>query len=219
MGCQKGKPNHNMHRDSQGRAAVTLMYFGAKSAPCGVIRPCSLVMLNVLCNRMKRLIIIILLIIVIPFSAFAKAVVYSFEEKIQESELIIVCELNRVEHKLFSKNMAHVIVVETLKGDHKVKNVKVAYGNKLFNNERYRKLFQKDRKYILFLNCREDQYRMTGHLSGHYELLKDGQVCFGGEKTPFDIFVKKISTILNQDSSTEPLASPDTKGLAAPGVR
>lgn len=93
------------------------------------------------------------------------------------------------------------------------------YGNKLFNIKRYRKLFQKHRQYILFLNYRDDQYWMTGRLSGHYELLKDGQVCFEGEKTPFGIFTKKISTILNQGSSTEPSAPPDTKGLAAPGVR
>ena len=157
--------------------------------------------------------------VVIPFYAFAKAVVYSFEEIIQESELIVVCELKRVEQNLFSLNLAHVAVIETLKGDQKIKNVKVPYGNRMFNTDRYRKMFQKGRKYILFLNYHENQYWLTGHLGGHYEISSDGKVCDVDGKIPFDIFIDEVLAVINEGRNTEPSASPDTRGLAAPGAR
>ena len=40
-----------------------------------------------------------------------------------------------------------------------------------------------------------NKHWMIGHLSGHNAIMSDGKVCYNGEKTPFDIFIAKISSI------------------------
>lgn len=164
---------------------------------------------------MKNKIPFYLILTLIPITVYAKQVIYYFEEKVHKSDLIIVCKLVEIEHRLFAQNVAKVSVAETLKGTSSEKSVNVLYGNTLFNSARYRRIFQKDKKYILFLIKDKHHFKMIGHLQGHYDINDDDQVCYGGEKTPYDLFVNKIEAILKTQNHTEQSGGGDGKKLAS----
>ena len=126
----------------------------------------------------------------------AKLVLYTFEEKVQKSDIIICGQVKKVKKSIFAKNKSLIDVNYIVVGQLETKQIEIRYGREsiFFANEDTT-TFEVGREYILFLRKENNFFNIVGANQGYYLIGKDGTVCLDQQFIKVQQFINKIHEI------------------------
>jgi len=131
-------------------------------------------------------------------NAYAKLVLYSFEDKITRSEAIVIGKVVKTKKSLFGKDSAFVQTSRVIKGDFKEKEFIVKYGQPFFYAKEDATEFVVDESYVLFLTPYESCYRLLGAHDGYYHIRDGRTVRYDRRDLALEDFIKMINQIVEK---------------------
>ena len=130
--------------------------------------------------------------------SYAKLVLYSFEEKIRESEPIVIGRVLSVLKWFFGRHSASVQTVKVIKGNFEKEEFRVKYGQFfLFVKEDTTELVENE-SYVLFLRPDNSDYILVGTKRGYYHIGKSGTVRHAQMEILLEDFIKIISKVVEK---------------------
>ncbi len=138
-------------------------------------------------------IITLITILSISNNVNAKIVVYSFEEKVNRSDVIAIGKIIKITKNIFTKDEIIIDIIELIKGDISKKQIEIEYGNYFFAPKEDLSNFVDGGKYVFFITQDESSYYLTGASSGYYQILEKDMICFDEKKIKIEDFKKTIN--------------------------
>jgi hypothetical protein len=131
-------------------------------------------------------------------NAYAKLVLYSFEEKIGQSEAIVIGKVVKTRKSLLGKDSASVRTLRVIRGDFKEQEFVVKYGQLFFYPKEDTTELVENESYVLFLTPYKSCYRLVGAHDGYYH-IRDGRTVRHEQKDfPLEDFVKAVNKLLEK---------------------
>jgi hypothetical protein len=126
-------------------------------------------------------------------NAYAKLVLYSFEEKISRSEAIVIGKVVKKRKSLFREDTAFIRTSKVIKGDFKEREFIVKYGQPFFYAKEDTTEFVENESYVLFLTPYNSCYRLLAAHDGYYH-IRDGRTVRHEQKDfLLEDFIKAIN--------------------------
>lgn len=150
-------------------------------------------------KQIKILFLSLFLILLLFGNSFAKIKIYSFEEIIHESNIIVIGEVTEVNKNIFGNDVAKIKKIKTIKGELKEVVLKIKFGDVFFIfNEDTTKL-EPGEQYVLFLKKDNSHFIIVGAIQGYYH-IRDEKVFNGNTEIELKKFINQIyKTIENSD--------------------
>jgi hypothetical protein len=127
--------------------------------------------------------------------AHAKLVLYSFEEKINQSEAIVIGKVVKIRKGLLGKYSASVQTIRVIKGDFKEKEFVIKYGQLFWYPKEDTTELVENESYVLFLTPYKSCYRLVGADDGYYRIRDSRTVCHEQKDFLLEDFIKTIKGI------------------------
>lgn len=143
-------------------------------------------------------IILIVLVILLSLNAFAKLIIYSFEEKVNISNLIIIGKVISIKKSFISKDVAVVEVNKFIKGRLDKGIIIVKFGQAFYFVKEDMTEFEPNKKYIMFLKQDGANFRLVGADQGLY-LINNDKIFFDGNNIMIEDIISDI--LKNQSGS------------------
>ncbi len=137
-------------------------------------------------------------IFVICFSvaSIGKIVVYSFEEKCLNSDVIGIGTVTDIRKSLFSYDKAYIKVDTVIKGSPFVQDVVVLYGNLFFTAREDLTELIIGGKYLVFLAAEDSTYWLVARHHGYYRVSNDNTIRVKRKRVPIESFISKVKEVL-----------------------
>ena len=130
---------------------------------------------------------VILTISAICSTALATTIIgFSLEEKVKQSDTIIIGKIMSVANKESDQDIVSVRVIEVIKGSLKTDHIDVQTDKGILLIEK---------KYVLFLTRQNSSYRLFQYEQGRYPIRNQMYVRHLGKTIKVEEFINKIKTI------------------------
>lgn len=134
-----------------------------------------------------------MLVLLLVTVAHAKHVIYTFDEIVEESEIVIVGEVARVKKSLLGRKYAMITPVQFIKGSIDISSIIVEYDQPFYLAQEDTTVFSAGEKHVLFLRKYDKHFYLVGAQSGQYSIDNDGYVCYYGETITLQQFIEEIN--------------------------
>jgi len=135
-------------------------------------------------------------VICISVASVGKIVVYSFEEKCLNSDVIGIGTVTDIRKSLFSYDKAYIRVDTVIKGRLVTQDVVVLYGNLFFTAKEDLTKFIIGGKYLVFLIAEGTTYWLVAAHDGYYRISNDNTIHLKGRRVPIESFIFKVKEVL-----------------------
>ena len=135
--------------------------------------------------------------IAIPTFGLARLILYTFDETVEESEIVIVGEVTRIRKSLIGYKFARIQPLQYIKGTARDAEIIVEYDQPFYFAQEDMTEFAKGEKHVLFLRQYDKYYYLLGAQFGQYPIDDKGNVCFRGNRISLKQFMDEIERSRN----------------------
>jgi hypothetical protein len=126
----------------------------------------------------------------------ARMILYTFEERVTESERIIIARVDEVAEGKKGYTYATVSPLRVIKGVADKEKVQIKYGVPLSYDDEASITLQKGDLYLLFIKRHDSHSIIVGADAGYFGIDKNNMVSYGGDKVDVSELIKKIEATM-----------------------
>lgn len=140
----------------------------------------------------------ILMSILLSTICYSHITLYSYEEKIDKADVIMVGQVNIVNKTLQGYKYALVTPKRFIKGKSIYKNISIKYGNSYNMAQEDTTNYEVGKTYVMFLKQYKNNYHPMGGGGHHYLVDDDGKIKNEDWiKVPIDKYIENIERIIS----------------------